>query len=136
MSDVAKWIRQDLEELQDDPEFLTEGLLLRVNIAICKLMNDEGVTRAELARRLKWRRSAVTKMLEGNHNISIGRLMRVAVALGYTLTAPKFVPLTSHLHLKVEPVHQGGSDQFQTYASGLQTVYAGVDYRPLETDLA
>lgn len=136
MSNIATWIQNDLEELKEDPEFLTEGLLLEVNETICELMKDKGINRAELARRLKWRRSAVTKMLQGNHNISIGRLVKVALALGYTLTAPKFVPLTSDLHLKVEPVHQGEPDQFQTYAASKNTVFVGVNYAPTEADLA
>lgn len=125
MTDVATWIRQDLEELKEDPEFLTQGLLLEVNEDICKLMEDQGVNRAELARRLKWRRSAVTKMLQGNHNISIGRLMKVALALDCTLTAPKFMPLTEHLHLTTKRVQ---------YAS--KVVYTGVTSSVSVTDFA
>ncbi len=133
MTDVATWIRQDLEELKEDPEFLTQGLLLEVNETVCELMEDQGVSRAELARRLNWPRSAVTKMLQGNHNISIGRLMKVALALGCTLTAPQFMPLTSRLHLSMEPV---GSEHFQTYASETQAVYVSVTFRPLEAEIA
>ncbi len=133
MTNVSKWIRLDLEELKEDPEFLTEGLLLEVNESICELMEDQGVSRAELARKLSWPRSAVTKMLQGNHNISIGRLMKVALALSCTLTAPQFVPLTSRLHLSMEPV---GPEHFQTYASEIQTVYSGVTFRPLEAEIA
>lgn len=133
MSDVSAWIRQDLEELREDPEFLTEGLLLEVNESICELMGKQGVSRAELARRLKWRRSAITKMLQGNHNISIGRLMKVAVALRCMLTAPQFVPLVSQLQLKMTPSTSTGSEEF-TQQGVLSHTIVGVDFRPLATE--
>ncbi len=123
-----------MEELKDDPEFLTETLLLEVNESICELMENQDVSRAELARRLEWRRSAVTKMLQGNHNISIGRLVRIALALGCTLTAPKFVPLTSHLHLKTEPIQDTSFERFKPYAETSTVV--GIEFRPSKTELA
>ncbi len=132
MSDVSTWIQQDLEELREDPDFLTQGLLLEVNETICELMEDRGVNRAELARRLKWRRSAVTKMLQGNHNISIGRLMKVALALGCTLTAPRFMPLVSQLQLKITPSPDVGSGEFTQHGTPLHTV-VGVGFQRLET---
>ena len=58
---------------------------------------------------------------------------KVALALSCTLTAPQFVPLTSRLHLSMEPV---GPEHFQTYASEIQTVYSGVTFRPLEAEIA
>ncbi len=131
MTDVATWIRQDLEELKEDPEFLTQGLLLEVNETVCELMEDQGVSRAELARRLKWPRSAVTKMLRGNHNISIGRLMKVALALGCTLTAPRFMPLVSQLQLTSPDV---GSGEFTQHGTLSHTI-VGVGYQSLETTL-
>ena len=136
MSDTVKWMRQEMEELREDPVFLTEDLLLEVNENICEMMEDQGVNRAELARRLKWRRSAVTKMLQGNHNISIGRLMKVALALGCTLTAPKFVPLTSHLDLRTEPVYEVGFENFRTYAPEIETAYVGVTFTSPEGKIA
>ncbi len=134
MTDVATWIRQDLEELKEDPEFLTQGLLLEVNETVCELMEDQGVSRAELARRLKWPRSAVTKMLRGNHNISIGRLMKVALALGCTLTAPQFMPLVTHLQLTMSPSLDFGSGEFTQHGTLSHTI-VGVGYQSLETTL-
>lgn len=134
MTDVATWIQQDLEELKEDPEFLTQGLLLEVNETVCELMEDQGVSRAELARRLKWPRSAVTKMLRGNHNISIGRLMKVALALGHMLTAPKFVPLVSRLQLTTTPSLDADSEDYSEYGS-LSRTYKGVSFSPLETGI-
>lgn len=134
MTDVATWIRQDLEELKEDPEFLTQGLLLEVNETVCELMEDQGVSRAELARRLKWPRSAVTKMLRGNHNISIGRLMKVALVLGCKLTAPQFEPLVSRLHLTMTPSLDTSTEGFSEHDS-LTLTYTGVSYRRLEPEM-
>lgn len=134
MSDVAKWIQQDLDELKEDPEFLTEGLLLEVNENICELMGEQDISRAELARRLKWRRSSVTKMLQGNHNISIGRLMKVAIALGCVLTAPQFVPLESHLQLATEPSADTESEDYRALGFSGHAVIRGVEFRRIEIE--
>ena len=75
------WLDDDLEELADDPEFHTYGLLIEINEGICARMDALGMSRAELARKLGVSRAAVTKMLNGQPNMTLKRLVTVAMAL-------------------------------------------------------
>lgn len=135
MSNVAEWIRQDLEELKDDPEFLTEVVLVEINEIICELMEKQNVSRAELARRLGWRRSAVTKLLQGKHNISVERLQKVAVALGHRLTTPRFEPLVSHLRLKIEAGSSTKSTDY-TQQGRREINFEGVQFHSIQPETA
>lgn len=49
---------------------------------ICRLMDEQGVSKAELARRLGTSRAYVTKLLGGDANFTLQTMTRVAMALG------------------------------------------------------
>ncbi|MES1241403.1 MAG: helix-turn-helix transcriptional regulator [Acidobacteriota bacterium] len=49
---------------------------------ICRLMDEQGVSRAELARRLGTSRAYITKLLGGDANFTLQTMTRVAMALG------------------------------------------------------
>lgn len=55
-----------------------------VHIAVISLMDEQGIAQAELARRLKVSRSAVTQLFE--QSWTMDRLQSVAEALGATVT--------------------------------------------------
>jgi plasmid maintenance system antidote protein VapI len=49
---------------------------------ICRLMDEQNVSRAELARRLGTSRAYITKLLGGNANFTLQTMVKVAMALG------------------------------------------------------
>jgi transcriptional regulator with XRE-family HTH domain len=73
------------EILMEDPEFRRllsiEALVAEASELIAKLMADQNVTKAELARRLGKSRSWVTQMLSGRANVTVRTLAEVAYAL-------------------------------------------------------
>ncbi len=71
-----------IAELQNDPDFILEGLLWDVTEAIARAMDRRGITRAELARRLGTTPANVTQLLRGRRNMTLKSLARVAAALG------------------------------------------------------
>lgn len=101
---VASWFKDDLEALQSDPAFVAEGVILDVTEQIYAVMDEEGISQQELAERLDVSKSAVSQMLSGDQNISIKRLVKVALALGMTLEAPKLAPFQRP---RIEPVYAG-----------------------------
>lgn len=82
-----------LEEFEDDFEFKVDGKILDITETICEIMNQNGIRRADLSRRLKTSKSAVTKMLNGSSNFTLKSLMKIAIALDKDLdisfTEPK-----------------------------------------------
>ncbi|MCB9745677.1 MAG: helix-turn-helix transcriptional regulator [Alphaproteobacteria bacterium] len=61
--------------------YAEEAFVVDITEAICAWMDQEGVSRAELARRLGTSRSAVTQLLSGR-NVSVRKLASIVHALG------------------------------------------------------
>lgn len=70
-----------MEQMEFRRAMAVESLLLEATETICQRMEELQVSRAELARRLGKSRAAVTKMLEGNANLTIRTLAEVLFAL-------------------------------------------------------
>lgn len=80
---VADWLADDWKGLQEDPTFVAEELVLDVAVQIAEAMEGAGLnTQKELADRLDISESAVSQLLSGDQNISINRLVEVALTLG------------------------------------------------------
>ncbi len=80
--DTRKWFKQRIEQLEADPEYRTERLILELNEEICRLMEEQKINRAELARRLGVQRQFITKLLYGMPNLTLSTLVKIATALG------------------------------------------------------
>jgi transcriptional regulator with XRE-family HTH domain len=78
---MAKWFKEKLEEFKDDPEFIAEGIILKLNEKIVIKMEELNITRAELARRLGVTKPFITKLLNGNHNLTVKTMVSIAKAL-------------------------------------------------------
>jgi len=78
---MATWSEMNLSQLKNDPEFETEVLLLEINELIAQRLIDKGMRRADLARKLGVSKAFVTKLLDGNRNVTISTLVRVFNAL-------------------------------------------------------
>ena len=78
--------RTQFEQLMESPEFrklyAIEGLITEAGEFIARLMQEQGVTKAELARRLGKSRAYITQMLSGSANLTVRTLAEVAYALG------------------------------------------------------
>jgi transcriptional regulator with XRE-family HTH domain len=74
------------EQLMESPEFrklyAIEGLVTEAGEFIARLMREQRVTKAELARRLGKSRAYITQMLSGSRNLTVRTLAEAACALG------------------------------------------------------
>lgn len=78
--------KTQFEQLMESPEFrrlyAIEGLVTEAGEFIARLMQERGVTKADLARRLGKSRAYITQMLSGSANLTVRTLAEVAYALG------------------------------------------------------
>ena len=79
------------DQWENDPASELYGVLLDVTEGIVKRMIEQGVRRTDLAERLGTSRAYVTKLLDGQENMTLKTLVRVANALEMKVDA-KFVP--------------------------------------------
>ncbi len=72
-----------LSEMKQTESYWVEAARDDISDRICEMMQEQGVSKAELARRLGKSRQYVTRMLQGNGNFTVETLVKVAFALGY-----------------------------------------------------
>ncbi len=91
--DSVERLRREIARLQvsHDPDYELYGVLLDVTEGIVKRMMEQGVRRTDLAERLGTSRAYVTKLLDGQENMTLRTLVRVANALDMKVDA-RFVP--------------------------------------------
>ena len=74
------------EVLMEDPEFRRllsiEALVAEASEVIARLMAEQNVSKADLARKLDKSRAWVTQLLSGKANMTVRTLAKVAHALG------------------------------------------------------
>ena len=84
-------LKQTLEAARTTFEYRLEKVLFEVAEQTCKLVESQGITRSELAQRLAVTPAYVTKLLNGNPNLTIESLLKLSDALGQTLDI-RFAP--------------------------------------------
>jgi len=77
--------KQMFAEARRMPEYWEEGAVLDFTEALYIAMEEQGVTRAELARRLGTSQAYITRVLSGNANFTLKTMSKLALALGLQL---------------------------------------------------
>ena len=72
-----------------------EQLLFDATELICRVLSDEGISRAELAKRIGKSKAFVTQVLRGQNNMTLRTLSDFANALGYDVELGAVNPSTS-----------------------------------------
>ncbi|MTI14206.1 helix-turn-helix domain-containing protein [Sansalvadorimonas verongulae] len=82
MSILDAWVAESTENkaLLDE-----ETLILEVTEQFWENMNQQGVTKAELARRMGVSKAHVSKLLDGSNNLTLRKIANMATALSMKL---------------------------------------------------
>ena len=94
MTTKTDWFESKLSRFENDLEFLTGEKILDFNEKLVNIMQENGVNRAELAKRLGVSRPFVTKLLNGNPNMTIKTMVHLAHVINCNLhldICPKYV---------------------------------------------
>ena len=72
-----------LKNTESTSEYQFESTIVNLTEQICEIMETEGISRADLARRLGKSRAWVTKVLHGDRNLTLKTITEVLWELGY-----------------------------------------------------
>jgi len=75
----------------DDLEIVEESALAMAQSTIQNAMNRSGISRSEMARRMDCHRSFVSRMMTGDHNLTIKTMARSLAVCGFEI---RFQPVT------------------------------------------
>lgn len=96
------------QEAEQAEEFWVAGAILELTEEVVRRMEEQSVSRSELARRLGTSPAYVTKLLRGNANLTLATMVRLARAL------------ESELHCHLTPARAGRGSRAQA-ASQLES---------------
>lgn len=82
MTEKRKSFKVLYERAERRDSYWIADAVLDLTTQVCRLMERQGVSRAELARRLEVAPSYVSKVLRGDANFTIASMVRIARALG------------------------------------------------------
>ncbi len=117
---TENWFTKTLEGFKDDEDFLAERAILEFTEQVAAAMHEAGMSRADLARKLGVSKAFVTKLLNGNPNLTIRTMVALAKALDCSLNLnlyprdlqlktvnvrPKAAPYSPQ-HIRIPPVRR------------------------------
>lgn len=118
MKETLDLFHEMAESDRQSVDYWVTGPVVEFTTDIGRLMNEQGVSRAELARRLGTSRAYVTKLLGGNANFTLETMTKVAMALG-TVVHVHVAPPDTVVRWKDEPASSTGAGAgTQSPASG------------------
>jgi transcriptional regulator with XRE-family HTH domain len=115
MIEEAGWYKEMRKEFENDPEYWSEGLKLDFAEEVGRLMEEQNVSRAELARRLGTSPAYVTKILRWTANLTLISMSKIALALGsrvHLSLTPKRAPSSGRATLVPATPRRGRQRQF------------------------
>ncbi len=80
MIEKAAWYEEMTKEFDNDPDYWAEGLKLDFAEEVGRLMQEQKISRAELARRLGTSPAYVTKILHWTANLTLTSMSKIALA--------------------------------------------------------
>jgi transcriptional regulator with XRE-family HTH domain len=85
MSSIEKY-RERVRSVENTPEFLLEVVKLTFAEELSRLLEEQGVSRRQLAERLGTSRAYVTRILRTDYNLTAETMVKVALALDARVT--------------------------------------------------
>lgn len=123
-----EWFIKNLEEFKFDTEFLTEELIIEFNEQIVKQMKKMNLKRVELAKKLGVSKAFITKLLNGNSNLTIKTMVALAKALDCKLDID-LCPLDyNSIKYYIPKINDINNSDFKTTIKTIEDedVYAGI----------
>lgn len=82
MAKQAQWFAKLTKGMERDPRYLAEKAKLTFAAELESILEEKGILRVELARRLGSSPAYVTRILRADFNLTIATMMKIAAALG------------------------------------------------------
>jgi len=80
LSSIERY-RERVRSIEDSPEFLLEVVKLAFAEELCRLMEEQGLSHAQLAERMGTSRAYITRILRTDYNLTAETMVKVARAL-------------------------------------------------------
>ena len=76
------WLDQHIEQYEQDPDYVAEGLALHLVEEALRLMEEKGISRSELASQMGVSKAYITRLFNAPPNLTLRSIAHLALALG------------------------------------------------------
>ncbi len=76
------WFHNLEDEFKDDPRYALEDVLLDFSEMICKTMEEQNISKSELAKKMGKQPSWLSRILGAEHNLTFLTAVEIAMTLG------------------------------------------------------
>lgn len=80
-----EWLKEKIKKYENDTEFLSEQLIIDFSELVVMKMQEQKLKRVDLAERLNVSKSFITKILNGNPNMTVKTMVSIANVLNCNL---------------------------------------------------
>lgn len=84
-AELREWFNEQVDELKDDPEYISYGLMVDLAGQIAKKLKKEGLKQKDLAARLGKTEGWISRFMNDPTNFSVKKLVEIATALDMEL---------------------------------------------------
>ena len=77
----GKWFQELYDSVKDNPEFITEGIMIEIGEVICTRMKELGLSQQDLAKSLNKKQPFISRILKDGSNTTIKTLVTITHAL-------------------------------------------------------
>ena len=95
------WLDAAIEKYESDPDFVAEGLALRIMEQASELMEHNDVTRSALAQRMGVSKARISTMFNAPPNMTLRSIAGLAIAFG-TTPEVSIRPRITHGHIEMK----------------------------------
>ena len=92
--DFKGWFDQEVKELEHDPEFIANGLMIDLAAQVARKLKKEGLKQKDLADKLDKSQGWISRFMNDPTNFSIKKLVEIGVALDMNLEVKFRDPIT------------------------------------------
>jgi len=120
-----EWFDNELTKYRRHPDFILEQLTFDITAAIRHAMDEKGISRSDLARKLRVSPAYITKLLNSSSNLTLRTLVNIALALDLQIDV-KLQPRRAELNLRTAEVRRQDIAAFQEAFFGVPENYEEV----------
>jgi transcriptional regulator with XRE-family HTH domain len=84
--DLKGWFDKEVKELESDPEYIANGLMIELAAQVKRKLDKEGLKQTHLAKKLDKSDGWISRFMNDPTNFSIKKLTEIAVALDMELS--------------------------------------------------
>ena len=112
-----EWFTDELESMKNEPVYIIEGTLMQFVNKITIEMEEQGISKSALAQKIGKKPPFVTRVMQGNSNITLATMVEILVALGLKFD---FQFKSLEVDKKTKPLPQRKSPRRQNRLQGVE----------------